>query len=206
MNSVAQQGVDISARSLAQTSLNRRVLSPLEPSLMKLVSRNLPRTGMRNRIALLVAAMGAFLLPYANSATYWNVFNIEGESSVAADIVTYSSLEGMLTDTNRTGTFTVPGFGRNIVGSGSDGSSYWNVFNIEGESTVPADIVTYSSLGGMLTDTNRTGTFTLSGFGRNIVGSGAAFSRTQSVPDTGPTVVLLGIALWLTLGLKRRFQ
>jgi len=55
-------------------------------------------------------------------ATYWNVFNIEGESSVSAAIVTYGTLGDMLADTGRTGVF-VPdplGFGPNIVGSGSD--------------------------------------------------------------------------------------
>ena len=50
-------------------------------------------------------------------------------------IVTYASLTDMLDDTNRTGVFDpTRGFGRNIVGSGSDGTAYWNVFNIEGES------------------------------------------------------------------------
>jgi PEP-CTERM motif len=60
-------------------------------------------------------------LPSSSEATYWNVFNIEGESSITADIVTYATLMDMLTDTNRTGV-TSPnsvGFGRNVVGSGA---------------------------------------------------------------------------------------
>ncbi|MGQ3051827.1 MAG: hypothetical protein ACT6S0_08590 [Roseateles sp.] len=120
------------------------------------------------------AALVALLVIGAPArAAYWNVFNIEGESAVGADIVTYATLADMLGDSNRLGTHTLNGFGRNIVGSGSDGSRYWNVFNIEGESAVAADIATYASLQDMLTDGNRLGTFTLGGFGRNIVDAGS---------------------------------
>ncbi len=55
-------------------------------------------------------------------ATYWNLFNIEGESTITASYATYGTLGDMLADTNRLGLFdpNTPGFGRNIVGSGSD--------------------------------------------------------------------------------------
>ncbi len=115
----------------------------------------------------------------SDGTTYWNVFNVEGESDLSADIVTYGALGDMLADQNRTGVFTPNplGFGTNIVGSGSDGTTYWNVFNVEGESDLSADIVTYGALGDMLADQNRTGVFTPNplGFGTNIVGSGAFF-------------------------------
>jgi hypothetical protein len=79
---------------------------------------------------------------------------------------------------------------------------YWNVFNIEGESSQAAHIVTYSSLLDMLADSNRTSDNTMSGFGRNIVGSGASFSRAVSVPEPG-TLALFGVGL-AGLGLTRR--
>jgi hypothetical protein len=137
----------------------------------------------------------------SDGSSYWSVFNIEGESAVGADFVTYGSLTDMLNDTNRTGTFTRNGFGRNIVGAGSDGSSYWSVFNIEGESAVGADLVTYASLTDMLNDTNRTGVFTRDGFGRNIVGSGSDNFRSVSVPEPG-TLALFGLGL-IGLGVSR---
>ena len=109
--------------------------------------------------------------------TYWNLFNIEGENTQSAVYVTYSALNDMLTDQNRTGNFIPAGFGAamNVVGSGSDGNTYWNLFNIEGENTQSAVYVTYSALNDMLTDQNRTGNFIPAGFGAamNVVGSGA---------------------------------
>ena len=60
-------------------------------------------------------------MPHA--ATYWNVFNVEGESSIDAAIVTYASLSDRLHDQKRTGIFTPDGsvlFGTNIDGSGAD--------------------------------------------------------------------------------------
>jgi hypothetical protein len=123
---------------------------------------------------------------------YWNVFNIEGESAIGADIVTYSSLADMLSDSNRTSSNTLSDFGRNVVGSGSDGSTYWNVFNIEGESAIGADLITYSSLADMLSDLNRTSTNTLSDFGRNVVGSGASlFQQPVAVPEPSALALLL---------------
>ena len=61
-------------------------------------------------------------MPMAAQATYWSLFNIEGESILSADYVTYATLTNMLQDTNRTGVFSPNsgGAGRNVVGSGSD--------------------------------------------------------------------------------------
>jgi hypothetical protein len=122
----------------------------------------------------------------SDGSSYWLVFNVEGESSQSAQLVTYASLDDMLLDQNRTGVFTPDdfGFGKNVVGAGSDGSSYWLVFNVEGESSQSAQLVTYASLDDMLLDQNRTGVFTPDdfGFGRNIVGSGA-FAPTDADGD-----------------------
>jgi len=101
-------------------------------------------------IVFLAVVYGA---PVHAMPIYWNVFNKEGESALGADLVTYASLADMLGDTNRT---SVNSTHVNIVGSGSDGVTYWNVFNKEGESALGADLVTYASLADMLGDTNRT--------------------------------------------------
>lgn len=67
--------------------------------------------------------LGAWLWPVcstASTATYWNVFNIEGESAVSAAFVTYGTLNDMLRDQNRPGLFEPAApFGRNVVGSGA---------------------------------------------------------------------------------------
>ena len=66
--------------------------------------------------------------------------------------------------------------------------TYWNVFNVEGESSLDAAIVTYATLQDMLNDENRTGLYEPDGsgfFGRNIVGGGFSFDATSSVPEPG---------------------
>ncbi|OOG22715.1 hypothetical protein B1C78_14385, partial [Thioalkalivibrio denitrificans] len=114
------------------------------------------------RACLVVAAL-ALTASAANAAPviYWNLFNIEGESVIGADFVTYATLDDMLNDINRLGVFQPMGggAGQNVVGSGSDGTTYWNLFNIEGESVIGADFVTYAALDDMLNDINRLGVF-----------------------------------------------
>ena len=162
------------------------------------------------RATHLTLAMFCLALPMVAQAAYWNLFNIEGESAVSAQYVTYTSLSDMLNDTNRIGVFTPNAFnaGRNIVGSGSNGVDYWNLFNIEGESAVSAQYVTYTSLSDMLNDTNRIGVFTPNAFnaGRNIVGSGSDEFRSppNGVPEPG-TFALAGVAFAL-LGWGQRLR
>ncbi len=113
----------------------------------------------------------------SDGSTYWSLFNIEGEDQLDAIYVTYATLDDMLNDANRAGTFTPDGGGAsvNLVGSGSDGSIYWSLFNIEGEGMLDAVYVTYATLDDMLNDTNRTGTFTPDGGGAsaNVVDGGS---------------------------------
>lgn len=111
----------------------------------------------------------------SDGITYWNVFNLEGETAFAAEIATYSSLVDMLADTNRIQVVAMPGLaGRNLVGSGSDGETYWNLFNYEEEDAITAEIATYGSLSDMLNDSNRLAVDAMPGLsGRNIVGSGS---------------------------------
>ena len=71
---------------------------------------------------LLVAVI---LMPAVSLADtiYWSLFNVEGESDLGAQYVTYASLEDMLSDENRLGVFNPDGtfaFAQaNIVGSGA---------------------------------------------------------------------------------------
>ena len=104
----------------------------------------------------------------------------------------------MLTDSNRTGNFTPDTTGnsaRNVVGSGSDGMTYWNLFNIEGESVQNSIYITYNTLADMLTDSNRTGNFTPDTTGnsaRNVVGSGSTlWVMPGAVPEPGTLALML---------------
>ena len=135
----------------------------------------------------------------SDGTNYWNVFNIEDETAQGARIVTYLSLDDMLNDMNRTGVF-VPDGGfvpENVVGSGSDGTTYWNVFNIEGETAQGARIVTYASLNDMLNDENRTSVIAPDGgfVPENIIGSGASVDAQG--PGTDPGVVPIASPLAL---------
>ena len=74
------------------------------------------------RVPTVLAAVLAMTAGSTASATYWNLFNNEGENSVSAEFATYATLSDMLADQNRLGVF-VPntgGVGQNIVGTGSD--------------------------------------------------------------------------------------
>lgn len=76
----------------------------------------------RIRRAAWLSALTLGALTSPAHATYWSLFNAEGESALTAQYVTYNSLNDMLTDTNRLGVFNSTGgsAGPNIVGSGSD--------------------------------------------------------------------------------------
>jgi len=146
---------------------------------------------------ILRTAMVAFILfvsclvNYASAGVmYWNLFNVEEESSISAAYVTYNTLNDMLNDANRINTFlpddTFGGaFAGNVVGSGSDDSLYWSLFNVEEETSISAAYVTYNTLNDMLNDASRINTFlpddTFGGsFAGNVVGSG---SFNVSDPD-----------------------
>ncbi len=144
----------------------------------------------------------------SDGMTYWNLFNIEGESQADSIYITYDSLFDMLNDDNRTGAFSpdsVGGAAQNVVGSGSDGMTYWNLFNIEGESQADSIYITYDSLFDMLNDTNRTGAFTpdsVGGAAHNVVGSGAFVMAATTVPEP-TTMALFGLG-GLGIILRRR--
>ena len=132
-------------------------------------------------LALISLTAVTIFIPSTGQAVpiYWNLFNIEGESTIDSAYVTYATVEDMLTDTNRTGQYspnTTGNSARNVVGSGSDGSTYWSLFNIEGESSIDSAYVTYATLEDMLTDSNRLGQYspdTTGNSSRNVVGSGS---------------------------------
>jgi hypothetical protein len=142
--------------------------------------------------------------------TYWNLFNIEGESAQSSVYITYDTLADMLVDDDRTGSF-IPnnsgGAAENVVGSGSDGNTYWNLFNIEGESSLSSVYITYASLLDMLNDDDRTGSFipdNSGGAAENVVGSGAWVSITappNDVPE--PTTFILLVMGLLCMGYGR---
>jgi hypothetical protein len=116
----------------------------------------------------------------------------------------------MLNDENRTGVFIPDGVfnsGRNIVGSGSDGTTYWNLFNIEGESAASAAFVTYGTLADMLNDENRISAVLGdgAGSGRNIVGTGFFFDAVSPVPEPSMSWLVL-VALGATHIARRGFR
>lgn len=73
------------------------------------------------RQALLTTLLILLPLKCFASLLYWNLFNIEGESSQSSVYVTYAAFEDMLNDENRLGTFLPDAFGasQNVVGSGA---------------------------------------------------------------------------------------
>jgi hypothetical protein len=165
-------------------------------------------------IRMLLAAAALSILggpAAAATAVYYNLFNLEGESSLSADFVTYATLADMLNDENRTGSFRADGnapFGANIVGTGSDGTTYWNLFNLEGENSLSADFVTYATLADMLNDENRTGSFRADGnapFGANIVGTGAFIEADTPHPVPLPaTSWLVALGLFVAAAARAR--
>ena len=146
----------------------------------------------------------------SDGSTYWSLFNIEGENTQNSVYITYTSLADMLTDSNRTGSFvpnTTGGSARNVVGGDSDGSTYWNLFNIEGENQQNAVYITYASRIDMLNDTNRTGSFvpnTTGGSARNVVGSGASVMPKTAIPEPAALTLFCAGLLGLGIALRNR--
>jgi len=140
----------------------------------------------------------------SDGTTYWNLFNADGSSGPAADFRTYATLEDMLMGTNPTGSFApVGGLQAHLVGSGSDGTTYWNLFNADGSSGPAADFRTYATLEDMLMGTNPTGSFApIGGLQAHLIGSGASLQSLVSVPEPG-SLLLLVAGLACIFGTKR---
>ena len=130
----------------------------------------------------------------SDGTTWWSLFNFEGEGVASAVYVTYGSLADMLNDTNRTGNANPGTAANNVIGTGSDGETYWSVFNFEGEGVASAVIVTYDTLTDMLNDTNRTGNSNPGTAANNVIGSGADIRRASPIPEP-PGAWLLAAAL-----------
>ncbi|MGQ8366108.1 hypothetical protein [Glaciecola sp. 1036] len=115
------------------------------------------------------------------SAIYWNLFNDTTSNTSVPSYVTYSTLEDMLTDTNRVDIFSPDGYGSNVannlVATGSDGTHFWNFFNNLSTATSIPSFSTYSDINGMLNDTNRTGFYEPTGYSveiaNNIIATGS---------------------------------
>ena len=131
---------------------------------------------------LVIASVIVFSpVPAKAAAVYWNLYNLEGESSSTAVFATYATLDDMLMATNELATYTPLGAGvtasRNVVGTGSDGTTFWNLYNLEGESSNTAISATYTTLGDMLTASSELATYSPLGAGvtafRNVVGTGS---------------------------------
>jgi hypothetical protein len=93
--------------------------------------------------------------------------------------------------------------------AGAATATYWNLFNVEGESTAPAQFVTYGSLADMLLDANRLEVFTPGGFfARNIVGTGASIAAAPAPPPiplpASGIMMLAGLAALAGLRLRGR--
>ncbi len=154
-------------------------------------------------IAMFAVSM-IFCFPAMASTVYWSLFNIEGESAISSTYVTYGTLADMQNDTNRLDSSDPnnTGFGRNVIGSGSDGTNYWSLFNIEGESAISSTYVTYATLADMQNDTNRLDSSNPNntGFGRNVIGSGAfnvsAVPLPAALPLFGTGLAVMGFVGW----------
>lgn len=133
----------------------------------------------------------------SDGKVYWSVFNREEESAVGAHIVTYASLSDLLADKSRTGVGHPGDSARHLVGSDSDGATYWNVFNVENENSSAAEIATYASLADMLADAHRLAVAQPGPFARNVVGAGAVV-----VPEPA-AIAAAGAGLFAILGLRR---
>lgn len=80
------------------------------------------------------------------------------------------------------------------------------MFNVEGESSLSAQYVTYAALGDMLADSNRLSVFTPnpSVFGVNIVGLGSDEMRATKPAPEPSSLALVGLALATLGGLRLR--
>ena len=75
-------------------------------------------------LGFVIASLIAFPSSPANAAAvYWNLFNLEGESSFSSVFATYGTLNDMLNDTNRLASYSPIGTdlvaSRNVVGTGA---------------------------------------------------------------------------------------
>ncbi len=144
------------------------------------------------------------------SVIYWNLFNVEGENSINARYATYATFNDMLNDENRVVTSIAPdgaGVAQNVIGSGSDGTTYWNLFNVEGENSISARYATYATLNDMLDDENRVVTSIApdgAGVARNVIGSGAAFFGGPISPIPIPGTIWLLLSGLVGIGIFRQ--
>jgi hypothetical protein len=133
-------------------------------------------TAGRARLGHIAALLGAAALSLVAvapaNAAYWAVFNVQGEASYPTAYAMYANRTDMLNDTNRTyeqAAVNQP----NLVDSGSDGTNYWNLYNVEIESNIGPAFTTYATRADMFANTNITGFFQPVSAGSNdIVGGG----------------------------------